>query len=129
MTTTCGAPGGSPGTFLDDDPVREDGRSFTRYVHDPADSSSLSGNSVTALCETSQGDLWVGTWGGGLDRLNPSTHRFEHFRETPDPRAGIPNNFVRSLAEDRSGVLWIGTWGGRARRVRSEGKTVPSLPP
>jgi ligand-binding sensor domain-containing protein len=44
---------------------------FSHYVHDPADSGSLADNRVLALCRDRDGNLWVGTFEGGLDRFDP----------------------------------------------------------
>jgi serine phosphatase RsbU (regulator of sigma subunit)/streptogramin lyase len=62
--------------------------------------------------EDGTGTIWVGTYGGGLDRYDPATGKFAHARHDPaDPRS-IGNNYVRVICEDDSGTLWIGTHGG-----------------
>ena len=43
----------------------------TRYRHDPQNPASLSDDSIWALHVDRAGVLWVGTFGGGLDRLDP----------------------------------------------------------
>ena len=45
----------------------------TRFVHDPTDPSSLSDDQVRAVLEDGAGVLWVGTLGGGLNRLDRAT--------------------------------------------------------
>jgi len=64
---------------------------------------------TTAVLETVDGSLWVGTWGGGL-------HRFAG-RERIDRLHGdaLVTDRVRSLYEARDGSLWAGTLGGVAR--------------
>jgi len=43
--------------------------------------------------------IWVGTYGGGLDRLDPGTGKFIHFRHDPaDPRS-ISNDYIRAICE------------------------------
>ncbi|MGA9119777.1 MAG: triple tyrosine motif-containing protein, partial [Bacteroidota bacterium] len=57
--------------------------------------------------------LWVGTWGGGLNVLDPATGKFSRFIESED---GLTNNTVLSIYEDSKGTLWLGTYGGGLNR-------------
>ena len=52
------------------------------------------------------GNIWFGTYGGGVTRYDGST--FTHFTE----KEGLSNNFVVSMLEDRNGDLWFGTIKG-----------------
>jgi signal transduction histidine kinase/ligand-binding sensor domain-containing protein len=105
-----------------------DGYSFTVYKHDPEDANSLSDNWVWTIHEDNSGELWIGTLGGGLDRLVPShalsevkgeaegldkePEQFIHYPSDPDDPHGLSDNEVLSILEDRAGSLWIGTRGG-----------------
>lgn len=71
------------------------------------DSSAV--HSIHAIVDDSEGNLWVGTEGGGLKRVREG--RGESFTRTN----GLPSNNVSSLYLDRDGVLWVGTSGGLAR--------------
>ena len=73
----------------------------------------LNNPSVLSLLETGDGSLWVGTDGGGLNRIKPDG-RFEYLRNDGD--SGLSANAVLALAQDRQGEIWIGTWGGGANR-------------
>jgi len=66
--------------------------------------------SVTAIVQTRDGYIWVGTF-GGLARFDGV--RFTVFDSGNTP--GIAGNRIRSLFEDRDGVLWIGTETGLSR--------------
>ena len=46
---------------------------FEHYRHDPVDPHSLSANAIFCIYEDRDGGLWLGTDGGGLNRLDPST--------------------------------------------------------
>ena len=83
---------------------------FTHYRNDPADSSSLSEDSVWAILETVDGSLWLGTQ-LGLNRLDPLRKKFEHFTE----KQGLPNNVVLGILEDENTDLWLTTNNGLAR--------------
>lgn len=69
---------------------------------DPAD--GLSHRQITSLHADRHGSLWIGTYGGGVNRLLPDG-RIEHFRRD-QPGA---DDIVWSLFEDRAGMLWIAT--------------------
>jgi ligand-binding sensor domain-containing protein len=65
----------------------------------------LPGNEVTALLQTRDGYLWIGT-SAGLARFDGM--RFTRFGE----REGVRSNSILCLFEDRAGTLWVGTDGG-----------------
>ena len=57
------------------------------------------------MVEDHNGDLWIGTKGGGLDRYSPSTQTFKHFNTT---NSALSQDDVFALCPDEEGV-WIGT--------------------
>ncbi len=84
---------------------------FERYRHNPEDPYSLSHNSVYALCPASQGGIWIGTIGGGLNKLDPKKGTFTRYQHDPNIPSSIADNSINAVHEDHSGVLWIGTRG------------------
>jgi signal transduction histidine kinase/ligand-binding sensor domain-containing protein/ActR/RegA family two-component response regulator len=68
---------------------------------------------IRALCGTSGGELWVGSYGGGLARYNNGTFTF-YSNEN-----GLSSNMIWCLLEDRDGSLWIGTEGGGLNRYKA----------
>ena len=72
----------------------------------------LEQNPVTAVVQTRDGYLWLGTYTGLL--------RFDGVRVTVFDSAttpGLLNSRVTSLYEDRDGVLWIGHETGELTRL------------
>ncbi len=65
---------------------------------------------VTAVRDTADGYVWLGTY-DGLARFDGT--RFTVFTQAD----GLGNNGVRALCEDRAGGLWIGTNGGGVARL------------
>src|ERR1043165_6265498 len=49
---------------------RWDGYQFTVYKNRVDDSTTISNNSIKSIAEDSEGNIWVATWGGGLNKLN-----------------------------------------------------------
>ncbi|MEO0790778.1 MAG: two-component regulator propeller domain-containing protein, partial [Bacteroidota bacterium] len=69
----------------------------------------LSQNYISALCQDSQGYLWVGTK-NGLNRFDG--YRFEVFEHDPFDSTSLSGNYIKAIHEDKSGRLWIGTSAG-----------------
>ncbi len=67
---------------------------------------------VTSILESRNGQLWVGTDGGGLARF--VNRRFQRFAATD----GLSDDAVTFLLEDREGSLWVGTRHGGLNRFR-----------
>jgi ligand-binding sensor domain-containing protein/signal transduction histidine kinase len=63
----------------------------------------LDGLEISALLEDSQGALWIGTVGGGLNRY------FHGAMEKLPARNGLNGEAITALLEDKDGALWIGT--------------------
>lgn len=82
---------------------------FTPYMHNPLDSTSLSHNDVKCIYKDSRGVYWIGTNGGGLNQFDPLTGRFKHQRHDPDDAFSLTNDYIISLCEDDRGYLWAGT--------------------
>jgi signal transduction histidine kinase/ligand-binding sensor domain-containing protein len=57
-------------------------------------------------------NLWVGTWGDGLFRVNLTTGRYEQFVNIPGDSRSLIGNEVMQLAIDSLDNLWIGTFSG-----------------
>ncbi len=95
----------------------EDGLSssqFTTFLQDPNNSSSLSYNDVVHAFEDQSGQMWFGTFGGGVSRLHQSREG-DYYFELIDRSDGLINNEVFSILEDDLGYLWFGTESGLSR--------------
>ncbi len=70
------------------------------------------GGFVDAIAEAPGGSIWLGTFGGGLYRLDPQKNRLIQFQHAPENPAGLPSSRVTNLHFDRRGHLWIATPAG-----------------
>ena len=60
--------------------IKYDGYSPKFYTQKSFDSTSLSANWVTVIKEDKKRNLWIGTWGGGLNYFNQKTDQFKRFK-------------------------------------------------
>ncbi len=86
---------------------------FHPLRYDASDPASLGAPVVWTMTETpaDPGALWVGTFGGGLCRLDRSTEQFRCLTAAQ----GLPHNVVYGVLADVEGYLWATTDGGLAR--------------
>ncbi len=86
----------------------EKGLKFSLYKNDPKNRQTLNCNSVQALLNDPidpQRYLWLGTKGGGLNRLDKQTGSFQQYTTAE----GLPNNVVYALLPDNEANLWLST--------------------
>jgi len=88
------------------DPVTE---RFTRYLHDPNNSNSLGGASVKSIAQDSRGTLWFGTEDSGLEKLDPATGTFTHFRNDSDGK--FVGRISQVIAGARGDIWFVGERG------------------
>ncbi len=89
---------------------RYDGQSFKVFKNIPADTTSLAGNAVWSLCEDREANLWVGTYTGGLNRLDLKTGKITRMASTSTLPAALNSVPIKALLVDGD-MLWIGTFG------------------
>jgi len=94
---------------------RFDGYNFKVYRNSPNNPNSPSHNYIRIFYEDRDDQLWIGTYGGGLNRYDSRKDRFSRFKTDPADPGSLSDNFVTSIYEDRSGFLWIGTENGLNR--------------
>lgn len=73
---------------------------FVRYFNNnPSDPTSISNNNVYDLVEDEKGNLWVTTYGGGLQYFDTRKYTFRHI-----PSSG---NLLEGIERDNLGRLWM----------------------
>lgn len=65
--------------------------------------------STTCLAEDMSGNIWFGTYNGGIYKYIMSESRMVFYDLV---KLGVSNNTVSSLTEDSRGRIWVGTFGG-----------------
>jgi signal transduction histidine kinase/ligand-binding sensor domain-containing protein len=91
---------------------RYDGYQMTNYRKERMNHNSIGDNNLESVLADSNGIVWVGTLGAGLDRFDPENGVFTHFRHNKNDTNSISNDTVTAILRDKKGILWIGTHGG-----------------
>lgn len=86
-------------------------RSVEYYRNEVLIPHSLNKNLIKSLLVDKTGVIWIGTNGGGINKVDPRRKQFRHFKK--DLVEGSLNyNKIRSIFEDSQENLWVGTEGG-----------------
>lgn len=85
--------------------------SWEVFLPIPGDLYSISSDYIFGVMRDIQGDLWIYTNGGGINRFDPVSKSFEHF--TTDD--GLADNIAYGMIEDKDGFFWISTNNGLSR--------------
>lgn len=98
---------------------RHDGYAFRNFRFDRNNPDSLAHNTVVAILPGRNGVLWLGTTGGGVDRFDPATETFTHYRHDPTSPTSLSSNSIsrKGLVEDPQGVLWVATNDSGLNRI------------
>jgi len=81
------------------------------FHHDKGNPVSISNDRILSSFEDSRGNIWVGTFGGGLNRYDRKTGVFSKYGK----KEGFPDNVIYDIVEDRSGYLWLTSNSGLIR--------------
>ena len=112
---------------------------FTRHRYDPSNPTKLSRpflegvasvpercedlefydfgcGGVTFIHEDRQGLLWIGGFGGGVNRYDLETGAMTHHEAAT---SGLLDNSIWTMVESHDGTLWLGTFTGMHKVVSS----------
>ena len=94
-------------------------RTFTRYVNDPKNKTSLTKGVANAIALDKPGSLWLATT-EGLDRFDIKSGLFTQYRNDPKDSTSLGGIGVSSLLKDHSGNLWAGLRNGTVSLFNSQ---------
>jgi ligand-binding sensor domain-containing protein len=77
----------------------------TRFLHDPNNPNSIGGASVKSIARDSLGYLWFGIEESGLDKLDPTTGTFTHYRNDSDGR--FVGRITQVISGRHHGDIWF----------------------
>ncbi|MBC7904873.1 MAG: response regulator [Gemmatimonadaceae bacterium] len=86
-----------------------DGYKFSVYRNSPIDKYTLTNDFIADIAEDKKGNIWVGTWGGGLNKYDRTKDKFTHYRHDPDNTKSLSSDLIISIFIDSEEKLWVGT--------------------
>ncbi|NVJ60768.1 MAG: response regulator [Gammaproteobacteria bacterium] len=104
---------GTPGGGINK--VNSSFQNFSRLQHSPFEKNSLSHNFIWNMEQDSNGDIWLATL-NGIDKFDPKTEQFSHYRDFIDQDGKPVSNRITALELDNSGGIWFGNQQGQAAR-------------
>ena len=107
--------------------LTRDGKLLATYT---TRNSSLSNNVVLSLAER-EGQIWIGTDGGGINILDPETGQFSLLEHIPGrDNYSLPANSILCLYNDRNNNMWAGSIRNGLISIREVSmKTYTDVPP
>ncbi len=89
-----------------------DGTELTSFTADESNPNTIVSNRMECITTGISGNIWIGSFENGLDRFNPETETFTHYRHDKADDSTICSDSIRAIIESRDGIIWIGTTKG-----------------
>lgn len=83
-------------------------KTYQKNLDDPF---SISSNHITGIARDKMNNLWISTWGGGINLFDANSQRFIVYKHDDKPES-IASNIIRKLYKTKDGDIWLGTHGG-----------------
>jgi len=92
---------------------------YQYFEHRAKYKNTISDNRITALYEDNLGDIWIGTYGGGLNRLSYGSNTQNDFNkyifENYTKIHGLASDEILGIQADMQNNLWISTNNGLSK--------------
>lgn len=95
---------------------------FHHFLRVPDEESSLSNNDVHWITSTKEKELYIATFGGGLNKLLSLDENGQATFKSYTVRDGLSSDVLLSIREDQKGNLWLSTENGISKFTPSEEK-------
>lgn len=87
-------------------------QTFSNIKPNRRESFGLSHKSVRSICMAKNGIIWLGTFQGGVNKMDPNLALFNLKRSSPFDPKGLSAPIVTSFAEFKKQQVFVGTDGG-----------------
>lgn len=82
------------------------------FTHYNTKNSSISTNVLLSVYIDKQDNIWCGTWGGGVNELNPVNQKIESYTHHSNNTNSLASNENFAMVQDANSNLWITTRNG-----------------
>jgi ligand-binding sensor domain-containing protein/two-component sensor histidine kinase len=88
---------------------------YSFLTHTDGNPQTPAGNEIRKILYTPESHcFWFAYWGAGMDKYDPETGTFTHFKNNPNA-SSISDDYVNDIIQDHSGMIWIATGKGLNR--------------
>jgi signal transduction histidine kinase/ligand-binding sensor domain-containing protein/CheY-like chemotaxis protein/HPt (histidine-containing phosphotransfer) domain-containing protein len=70
---------------------------------------NLSSDIISSFAEAENGDMYVGTWGGGINVIDVNKSTISHIKAKPGVEGALQDDRITTLLIDSKQNLWVGT--------------------
>ncbi len=102
-------------SMLSKSEINKDDSQFTVFRKAFNDEMSLSHNYILSIQEDKNNNIWVGTFGGGLNKLTKNVDGVYEVVNVYSEKNGLPNNVIKGILEDNGGNLWLSSNKGLSK--------------
>lgn len=89
--------------------IKYDGKTFKTFRHEPEKLNSPASNFIVSMATDPSGNIWMAHYGNGLDKFDPVSNKFTHFRNKKNDPNSLISDTVFYVMIDHSGKPWICT--------------------
>lgn len=83
----------------------------TRHIEIPQNIGGMTHFSVYGMHCDRMGNIWIGTFYGGVNYFSPTNDKFLNFNYTGFVPKGLSNSLIKDVIVDRNGEIWFATDG------------------
>jgi signal transduction histidine kinase/ligand-binding sensor domain-containing protein/CheY-like chemotaxis protein/HPt (histidine-containing phosphotransfer) domain-containing protein len=102
-------------------------KKFKQFIHDPTDDSTLSSSKISKIMEIGNGNIAIGTFGGGINILT-SSGSVQRFKHDDNNKQSLSHDRITHMVEGGNNTIWIATHGGGLNRFDLATKEFMSVP-
>lgn len=85
---------------------------FEHYYNQPKNPFSINNNHTYSLSKAPDGQIWIGTYGGGVNIFNRQTKHFHALETLNGNRKGLSSNIIKAIHTDSRKNIWVCTQDG-----------------
>jgi ligand-binding sensor domain-containing protein/signal transduction histidine kinase len=82
------------------------------FTHLASSKNTLNSAFVKSVFIDNKKNKWIGTWGGGLNRIDGKTGEYTYFRSQIDSETALQDDFITSICQSKDERIWVATVRG-----------------
>ncbi|WP_321281752.1 two-component regulator propeller domain-containing protein [Marinifilum fragile] len=100
-----------------------------KHIYNNSKQKNLLGsNTILTLEQVNKNEVWIGSYGGGIDKINPTTGKTQAVFQNNELEKNQGTIYVYKLLKDRNDNIWIGSIRGQLLKYTPSTKKITSYP-